>query len=74
MSVYRSSILCIEIYKTIKNLNPELINNIFKVKENKALLTEQYKVNLETSECIFKKFESIWKKYLEQRSFSYQTI
>ena len=50
MSVYRSRILCIEIHKTIKNLNPEFINNIFKVKENKALLTEQYKVNLETSE------------------------
>ena len=50
MSVYRSRILCIEIHKTIKNLNPEFINNIFKVKENKALLTEQYKVNLETPE------------------------
>ena len=42
--------MCIEIHKTIKNLNPDFINNIFKVKENKALLTEQYKVNLETSE------------------------
>ena len=50
MSVYRSRILCIEIHKTIKNLNPEFINNVFKVKENKALLTEQYKVNLETPE------------------------
>ena len=50
MSVYRSRILCIEIHKTIKNLNPDFINNIFKVKENKALLTEQYKVNLETPE------------------------
>ena len=50
MSVYRSSILCIEIHKTIKHLDPEFINNIFKVKENKAFLTEQYKVNLETSE------------------------
>ena len=50
MSAYRWNILCIEIHKTIKNLKPEFINNIFKVKENKTLLTEQYKVNLETSE------------------------
>ena len=50
MSVYRSRILCIKINKTKKPLNVEFINNIFKVKENKTLLTEQYKVNLETSE------------------------
>ena len=79
MSVYRSRILCIKIHKIIKNLNPELIDNIFKVKENKTLLTEQYKVNLETPEWNqltlgVKKFESIWTKYLEQCSFSYQTI
>ena len=50
MSVYRSRILCIKIYKTKKSLNLEFINNIFKVKENKTLLTEQCKVNLETPE------------------------
>ena len=42
--------MCIEIHKTKKPLNLEFIDNIFKVKENKALLTEQYKVNLETPE------------------------
>ena len=50
MIVYRSRILCIKTYKTKKTLNLEFINNIFKVKENKTLLTEQYKVNLETPE------------------------
>ena len=34
MSVNRLRNLCVKIYKTINKLNPELINNIFKVKEN----------------------------------------
>ena len=59
--------LCGEIYKTINKLNPEFMNNIFKVKENKRLVREQYKLNLETH-------ESIWIKGLEQPSFSDQNI
>ena len=35
MNVYRLRILCVEIYKAINKLNPEFMNNIFKVKENK---------------------------------------
>ena len=42
--------LCVEIYKTINELNPEFMNNIFKGKENKRLVREQYKLNLETPE------------------------
>ena len=42
--------LCVEIYKTMNKLNPEFMNNIFKVKENKRLVREQYKLNLETPE------------------------
>ena len=43
-------ILCVEIYKTINKLNSEFLNNIFKVKENKGLVREQCKLNLETPE------------------------
>ena len=50
MSVNRLRNLCVEIYKTINKLNPEFMNNIFKVKENKRLVREQYKLNLETPE------------------------
>ena len=50
MSVKGLRNLCIEIYKTINKLNPEFLNNIFEVKENKRLVSEQYKLNLETSE------------------------
>ena len=50
MNVYRLRNLCVEIYKTINKLNPEFMNNIFKVKENKRLVREQYKLNLETPE------------------------
>ena len=49
MSVNGLRNLCIEIYKTINKLNPEFLNNIFEVKENKRLVSEQYKLNLETS-------------------------
>ena len=50
MNVYRLRNLCVEIYKTINKLNPEFMNNIFKVKENKRVVREQYKLNLETPE------------------------
>ena len=35
MNAYRLRNLCVEIYKAINKLNPEFMNNIFKVKENK---------------------------------------
>ena len=50
MSVNRLRNLCVEIYKTINKLNPEFTNNILKVKQNKRLVREQYKLNLETPE------------------------
>ena len=50
MNVYRLRNLCVEIYKTRNKLNPEFMNNIFKVKENKRVVREQYKLNLETPE------------------------
>ena len=50
MSVNRLRNLCVEIYKTINKLNPEFMNNIFKVKENKRLVSEKYKINLENLE------------------------
>ena len=50
MSVNRLRNWCVKIYKTINLLNPKFMNNIFKVKENKRLVSEQYKLNLETHE------------------------
>ena len=34
----------------MNTMNPESPNKIFKVKENKRLVTEQYRLNLETPE------------------------
>ena len=48
MSVNRLRNLCVKIYETINKLNPEFVNNIFKVKENKKFVRELYKLNLET--------------------------
>ena len=50
MSVNRDRNLCFETCKTINKLNPEFMNNIFKAKESKKLVREQYKLNLETPE------------------------
>ena len=50
MSVNMLKILFVEIYKTMNTMNPESTNKIFKVKENKKLVTEQYRLNLETPE------------------------
>ena len=41
ISVNRLRNLSVEIYKTKNKLNPEFVNNIFKVKENKRLVREQ---------------------------------
>ena len=38
------------IYKIIYKLNLEFMSNIYKVKENKRKVREQYKLNLETRE------------------------
>ena len=45
--VHRTRSLCIEIYKNIKNLNPEFTKNLFKVCKTKRSQREQYKLNLE---------------------------
>ena len=41
ISVNRLRNLSVEIYKTKNKLNPEFVNIIFKVKENKRLVREQ---------------------------------
>ena len=42
--------LCVEIYKIRNRQNLEFMNITIKVKESKRLVTEQYKLNLETPE------------------------
>ena len=74
MSVNWLRILYVDLYNTVNELNPEFMNNIFKVKENKRLVTEK-KLNRETLEgnqVWSKMFESAWTKDLEKSSFSYQ--
>ena len=43
-------ILCVETNKAVNKLNLEFMINIFKVEENKRLVREKYKLNLETLE------------------------
>ena len=40
---------CVE-YETTNELNPKFMNTLFEVKENKILVREQQKLNLETPE------------------------
>ena len=50
MGVNRLRNLFVEIYKTMNKVNPEIMNNIFKVKGNKKLVRKKYKLNVETPE------------------------
>ena len=42
MNLRRTRSLCIEIYKTINNLNPEFMKNLFKVRKRNRAQREQY--------------------------------
>ena len=39
--------LCVEIYKTLNNLNPTFIREIFETRKTKRAVRERYKINLE---------------------------
>ena len=47
MNPRRTRSLRIEIYKTINNLNPESMKNLFKVRKTNRALRGQYKLNIE---------------------------
>ena len=46
MNVNRLRILCIKIYKTIYNLNPEFMRDLFSLRETSRLIQEKYLLNL----------------------------
>ena len=47
MNVTRLRSLCIEIFKTLNNLNPAFLNEIFELRKTKRVIRNQYKLNLE---------------------------
>ena len=47
MNVRRLRTLCVEIYKTLNDLNPSFMNDIFKLKINGREVCDKYKLNLE---------------------------
>ena len=46
MNVNRLRLLCIEIYKTINNLNPEFMRDLFSLRETSRLIRKKYMLNL----------------------------
>ena len=46
MDVRRLRTLCVEIYKTLNDLNPSFMNNIFILKVNDREVRDKYKLNL----------------------------
>ena len=46
MNVRRLRTLCVEIYKTLNDLNPSFMNSIFKLKINGREFRDKYKLNL----------------------------
>ena len=47
MNVRRFRTLCVEIYKTLNDLNPSFMNNIFKLKTNSREVRDKCKLNLD---------------------------
>ena len=47
MNVRGLGTLLVKIYKTLKDLNPSFINNIFKLKINSREICNKYKLNLD---------------------------
>ena len=47
MNVTRLRSLCIEIFKTLNNINPVFMNEIFELRKSKKAVRNQYKLNLE---------------------------
>ena len=47
MNVRRLRTLCVKIYKTLNDLNPNFMNNIFKLKINGREVRDKYKLNLD---------------------------
>ena len=47
MNLRRQKTMCIEIYKTLNELNPGYMNDIFKLRNTDRLTREKYKLNLE---------------------------
>ena len=46
MNVKRLRFLCVEIYKTINNLNPSFMKQIFELRETNRNVREKYQLNL----------------------------
>ena len=61
MNVRRLRTLCVEIYKTLNDLNPSFMNNIFKLKINGREVRDKYKLNLDIPK---------W----NQRTFGYKSL
>ena len=47
MNVNRLRSLCIEIFKTLNNINPAFMNEIFDLRKTNVAVRNQYKLNLE---------------------------
>ena len=46
MNIKRLRFLCVEIYKTINNLNPSFMKQIFELRETNRNVCEKYRLNL----------------------------
>ena len=47
MNANRLRSLCIEIFKTLNNINPAFMNEIFDLRKTNVAVRNQYKLNLE---------------------------
>ena len=71
MNVKRLHFLCVEIHKTINNLNPSFMKQIIKLRETAKNVREKYRLNLNIhnyNQVTFgkKEFENILTENLKQ--------
>ena len=64
MNVTRLISLCIEIFRTLNNINPAFMNEIFDLRRTKRAVQNQYKLNLEVLIVNQVTFEAKSIKYL----------
>ena len=71
--------LCIEIFKTLNNLNPSFMKEIFSVRQTNRPVREKYKLNLDFpsyNQVTFgrKVLNILWSINLEQPPLSYKSV
>ena len=79
MNANRLRILCTKIYKSINNLNPKFMRDLFSLRKTRRLIREKYMLNLNIpvhNQVTFrsKSFRVFGRKVLEKFAVTYKIL